>query len=716
MLFWCAAQPLSHEATLLFLGQLTLLLGVARLLGELMRRLDQPAVIGELLAGLLVGPSVLGWISPTWQSAIFPPTQQSNDLLSAFSLVGVLMLLIVTGLEIDLNLIVRRLRTAAWVSLGGLLVPLALGLWMGFSLPDTYLVKPNQRLVFALFIAVIMSISAIPVIAKVLMDLKAIRRDIGQIIMAAAMVDDAIGWVLLSVAAGLVSKGHVTFQDVGYSLGTSIAVMGLGLWLGRAWVNRALNFLENVASGEAPQLTGILFLSLAFSVLTHGLGLESMLGAFLAGILVGQSPRLRSQVAHTLELFTASFFAPIFFACAGLKVNLAALFSVQQMLLLLAVLTIASLGKYLGCYLGGLMGGLTHWERLCAGSGMNPRGAMGVIVARIGLSLGVINDDMYSVCISMAILTSLAAPPLLRWSLSRVPISPEESLRMGATSHQAESFLHSMRKVLLPSRGGSNAEWAAHLLGHFSHHHPVAITALFALPNAGEKPPQAAIAALSAQLQRSQGPAPKIKTVHGQAVSEAILGEASKGNYDLLVLGATSTSAEGTFNLLIDEVMSGTPCPTMVVRAHPNFEEGLQVNVRRVLLPAVGTHYSLRAAELAAVICRSLQASLTILHVVPSVDGEALGPRSQELSQTFGQHVVDDHADIARSLGAQVDTVVLDHVAPERAIVEYANSEGYDLIFMGLNFRPVGGRVFLGHRAERVMRSANAAVVALSSG
>lgn len=712
-----AVSPLSHETTLLFLAQLTLLLLTARWLGEWMRRLEQPAVVGELLAGLLVGPSVLGQVAPGWYAAVFPPDQTLSDLLSAFSLLGVLMLLVVTGLEIDLSLIRQRLRTAAGVSVGGLVIPFSFGLGLGFWLPDSYLARADQRLVFALFMAVIMSISAIPVIAKILMDLKMLRRDLGQVTLAAAMIDDAVGWVLLSVAAGLATSGYVTWGQVLYSLLASISVMAVGLWLGRPGINRAMNWLDEHCPGEGPQLTGILFLALAMSMLTHGLGLESMLGAFLAGILVSQSPRLRNGVVHTLELFTASFFAPIFFACAGLKVNLAALFSPHQLGLALLVLLVASLGKYLGCYLGGWWGGLKHWERIALGSGMNPRGAMGVIVARIGLSLGILTSDTYSVLIAMAILTSLAAPALLRWSMARVEVTPEEAQRLANEARKAESFLASLHKALMPSRGGTNVQWAAFLLGHLSHHHSVGVTALFALPNPGEQPPPEAVTALKVQLQQSHGQAPRVKHVNGVSVSDAILDEATRGGYDLLVMGATGQRAEGIFNQLIDTVLSRTPCPTMVVRAHPSFdEEGGAISVRKVLLPAVGTQYSRRAAEVVAVICRSLGARLTVVHVVPLLQPATLGPRSHELSLLFGQHLVDDHADVARGLGAAADTQVLEADLPEKAILDFATQHGYDLIFMGLNSRALGSQAFLGHRAERIMRGAPCAVAVLSSG
>ncbi len=708
-----AAQPLNHEITLLFLSQLALLLGVARLLGEAVRRLDQPAVLGELIAGLLLGPSVFGLLAPQAHLAVFPADQQLEDLLSAFSLIGVLLLLIVTGLEIDLELIGRKVKTAALGSAGGLLVTFPLGLGLGLLTPDSFLVRPEQRTVFCLFMAVNLSISAIPVIAKVLMDLKAIRRDIGQINLATAMIDDAVGWILLGVAAGLAATGSVTPPQVAYSLGVSALVMGLGLGWGRILVHRFLALLERWMPGESPQLTGIIFLALAFAILTHGLGLESMLGAFLAGILVGQSSRLKNQVAHTLESFTSSFFAPLFFASAGLKVNLPALCTPRLLTLTLAVLLVAGLGKTVGCYLGGWAGGLSHWQRLTLGAGMAPRGAMGVIVARIGLGLGILSQDVYSVMIAMAIITSLVAPPLLRYCLAHVEITPEEQRRLKQEAVPNESFLHSLRKVLLPSRGGDNASVAAHLLGHLSHHHPVEITALFTQPG-GEAPAPQSVEALHNQLRLSRGPTPSIKSRAAKDVAQAILQESEEGDYDLVVIGATKTGPSQRQNPLIDRILSEASCATMVVRAHPNFNPSQgEVVIHRLLIPVVGTEYSLRATEVASVLSRSLQATITLLHIIPCLDDDH-GPHAHELSQQFAHRILDHHADVARSLGAQVETRVVENDSASQAIL--ATAADFDLIFMGTGYRPVGGRAFLGHRAENVLRSAPCAAVVLSSG
>lgn len=714
---FASGPSLSHETLLSFLGQVTLLLVSARLLGEWMRKLGQPAVAGELLAGLLVGPSVFGLFFPQAYRAVFPPDPLLSSLLSAFSLIGVLMLLIVTGLEIDMALIGRRLRTATYASLGGLVVPFVLGLGLGWVIPEVYLASPSQRPLFALFVAVCLSISAIPVIAKVLMDLKAMRRDIAQVTLAAAMIDDAVGWCLLSVAAGLAVKGKVTAYDASYSLLMSVLVMGLALWRGRYWVNRLVVGVDRRFPGESSQLSLVLFLALAFACLTHGLGLEAMLGAFLAGILVGQSPRLKRPVTHTLELFTTSFFAPLFFATAGLKVNLVGLFTPELILLTLLVCLVATVGKYLGCYVGGWLGGLGHWERLCLGSGMNPRGAMGVIVASIGLNLGILSEDTYSLLVAMAILTSLAAPPLLRWSLARVEVSEEEKARLKKELLQAESFLNSLGRVLLPVRGGPNAEWAAHLLGHLSHHHPVEITALFA-SNRSEQVAPEVVEGIQQQLERSQGPAPKIKQIAiPGAISQAIVKEAERGGYDLIVLGATGTQQGQVFTRLLDDVLGVAPCAAMVVRAHPRYAEMAgQIQIQRILLPVVGTQASLKAAEVASVICRSMGARLTVLHVIPSVEDSHFGPRGHEMSIAFAAQLVDNHAEIARGLGLEVDTLIRESTSPVTTILQEAESGGFDLIFMGLNFRPVSGSVFLGHRAERVMQAAPCAAVALGTG
>lgn len=451
--------PLGHQELLLLLLQLALLLFVARGLGELMRRIDLPPVVGELLAGVLLGPSLFGLVLPDLQAYLFPKSQTQSDLLAVVSWLGVLFLLIVTGIETDFNLIVRKGRTALLISLGGIIVPFATGLGLGWLLPEDFLANPSQRLVFSLFIATAMSISAVPVIAKVLMDLKLIRRDIGQVTLAAGMMDDTIGWILLAVVSGLATSGQFNISAVVSSVSGAVIFLGVALTVGRTVVDTILRWVDDAIGGATAALSIVLVLALSAAALTHSLGIEAALGAFVIGILAGQSRRFSREAGHTLEMVTAGFLAPIFFASAGLKVNLIQLLAPETLVIGVIVLAIA--GKFVGAYAGVRTGGLSHWEGLATGSGMNARGAMEIIVPTIGLSLGGLSQQMYSIIVMVAIVTSLMALPLLRWTLSKVVIGEEEAQRLQQKEHASRSFIKNIHRVLIPTRGGANVQLAA---------------------------------------------------------------------------------------------------------------------------------------------------------------------------------------------------------------------------------------------------------------
>ena len=199
-----------HADVLRLLIQVAALLGLARLLGEICQRIGQPTVVGEILAGVLLGPSVLGALAPSLAAWTIPQNAIQGHLLELVSLIGVMLLLVITGLETDLALIRRKARTALGVAVGGLVVPFISGLVLGWLFPADLLTDQSQRTVFALFLATALSISAIPVLAKVLIDLRMIRRDIGQTMLAAGMIDDITGWTLLGIVAGLASAGRLS--------------------------------------------------------------------------------------------------------------------------------------------------------------------------------------------------------------------------------------------------------------------------------------------------------------------------------------------------------------------------------------------------------------------------------------------------------------------------------------------------------------------------
>ena len=727
-------KPLGHHEVLLLLVQLALLLAVSRGLGELMRRIRLPPVVGELLAGVLLGPSLFGLVLPGVYAQVFPKSQLQADLLSVVSWLGVLFLLVVTGLETDLNLIIRKGRTALTISLGGIIVPFATGLGLGWVLPDDFLADPNQRLIFSLFIATAMSISAVPVIAKVLMDLRLIRRDIGQVTLAAGMTDDTIGWILLSVVSGLATSGKFDPITVLKSVMGAVLFLGFSFTVGRTIVDRILRWVDDTVGGVTASLSVVLVLSLAAAALTHGLGIEAVLGAFVIGILAGQSRRFSREAGQTLETVTAGFLAPIFFAAAGLKVNLLQLLVPQTFLIGLVVLAVACIGKFVGAYIGSRASGLSHWEGLAIGSGMNARGAMEIIVATIGLSLGVLNQPMYSIIVMVAIVTSLMAPPLLRWTLSKVVMGEEEAQRLQAEEQASTSFIKNIHRVLIPTRGGANVQLATQLVGYLAQQNEIEVTALFAT---GDNKPRhlparatavketaeaEAFSAIADTLQLPNDRSVQTKTESGNSKAEIILKEASRG-YDLIVLGASEQqqTSGALFNLLVDRVVQEAPCATMVVKSQLPMPKGdfcpIEAQpIRHILVPTVGSEYSKNAVEVASTIAAETGAIVTLIHVInlPQVEYVLYDQQSLDPIREIAQQLVEHQAEIGRRLGAKVEFQILEGASPERSILNFAESAEVDLIVLGSNIRMVTGRVFFGHRVDAILSGAHCPVAVIS--
>jgi Kef-type K+ transport system membrane component KefB len=726
-------RALSHHAVFLLLVQLTVLLFTARLLGEIARKLGQPPVVGELLAGVLLGPSVLGVFAPHIQADLFPKSQHQSDLLGVVSWIGVLFLLIVTGLETDIGLIKRRGKSALIVSAGGIIVPFATGLALGFWLPVEYLADPSHRLVFALFMAVAMSISAVPVIAKVLMDLKLMRRDIGQLIMASAMTDDTIGWILLSVVAGLATAQSVDLFAVARSLGGAVLVLTLAFTIGTRVVARVISVTDKAFGGTNAQVSVVLAMGLGAAALTHWLGIEAVLGAFFIGILVAQAPRFRRDAGHAVEVVTTSFLAPVFFAAAGVKVDMLRLADREVMIVGLLVLAIACFGKFVGAYLGSWASGLSHWERLAMGSGMNARGAMEIVVATVGLGLGVLTVEMYSIIVMVAIVTSLMAPPLLRWTLSKVRIGAAEAKRLEREEIAAASFVRQLRRVLLVTRNASHARTAAQIVGYLSHEQPLELTAIYARPPAVERRwwwpwsrrgrrfaevGRLATEELRRALGLAKGTRPEVRIVTDKDRAELILVEAARG-YDAIVVCDVRRGrrAHTLFGNMVDEILRRSPIPAIVVKDIPQRGPAPPFKPwapKRIMVPTVGTETSRNAVEIASVLGASTEAVVTVVHVgrtgTTSGDSEASGIHD------ISREIVERQAEWGRKFGATVETVLV-HASsyPEEEILRIAREGEFDLVVIGSSLRVVSRRAFFGHRIERILNRAPCPVTIVST-
>ncbi|MER5755689.1 cation:proton antiporter [Streptomyces sp. NPDC002088] len=407
--------PLSADSVLSFLLQAGALLATAVILGRLAQRVGLPAIVGELSAGVLLGPSVFGALG-VWDG----PSTEELHLLDAAGLLGVLLLVGCSGTELDLRMVRKRGGTAAKISAGGLLIPLVLGVSAGFVIPLSLISGSADRTVVALFLGVAMCVSAIPVIAKTLLDMNLLHRTVGQLTLTASVIDDIFGWMMLSVVSAMATTGLRTGTVVGSVIAISTVV------LIAAFVLRPL---AKVALRRGPVLGPVVVIILLGAAGTQALDLEAVFGAFVCGVVIA-SVLPRPEALAPLRKVVLAVLAPLFFALAGLRMDLTALADPKVAAVAASILVLAVVGKFIGAGIGALASGLTRWEALACAAGMNARGVIEVIVAMAGLRLGVLNSSAYTSIVLVAIVTSLMAPPLLRWAMNRVEHTAEEQLRL----------------------------------------------------------------------------------------------------------------------------------------------------------------------------------------------------------------------------------------------------------------------------------------------
>jgi Kef-type K+ transport system membrane component KefB len=401
----------------LFLAEVVVLVVAARLGGEVALRLGIPQVVGELAAGILVGPSLFGALWPGGFRALFPSNPGQRDLLEIMGWIGVIFLVTLSGFETRLGMLKRAGRAVVLSGIGGFVLPFALGFGLGWFIPHSLMPGSIGRPVFALFIATAMSISAIPVIARILIDVDLMKTRIGMVIMSTAVADDTVGWIILAVIVGLVSERGVDTSGLVTALvGTAaflvVAFTG-GQWLVR-WVLRRSKSLR-VPYARTTVVLSIVFLG---GAITQAIHVHLVLGCFVAAILIARSPDRDGSAREAIRTIGMSFFVPVFFAYTGTRVDLTTLRGSALLVAVVAV-ALACIGKIVGAGWGARLGGLSFWEAAAVGAGRNARGAMELVIAAIGLSIGVLTLPMYSIVVLIAVLTSLMAGPMLRLCIRR---------------------------------------------------------------------------------------------------------------------------------------------------------------------------------------------------------------------------------------------------------------------------------------------------------
>ncbi|HXN98097.1 MAG TPA: cation:proton antiporter [Candidatus Acidoferrales bacterium] len=405
-----------HDVMTMFLALATLL-GTAKLAGELMQKLGQPSVLGEIFAGILLGPTVLGHFRPQLYAALFPNTGSMPIVIETVTTIGVVFFLLTAGLEIDLRSIFRQGKAALLVSFFGVIVPFAFGFAAAGAFPKFLGAEAGaSRLIFALFVGTALSISALPVIAKILMDLNLLRTEMGTVVMSSAMFDDLVGWILFSMILGMMNASAHSLEGVKRTVLLVGAFTLLALTVVRWLIDKMLPFIQAHTSWPGGVLGFIFTLTLAGAAFAEFAGIHAVFGAFITGIAIGESAHLRKRTSEHIHSIVTNVFAPFFFASIGLRTNFVSNFNLG---LTVTIIGVACLGKLLGAGWGARLGGMDRRTSWGVGLAMNARGAMEMILGLLALQAGLIRETMFVALVVMALFTSLVSAPAIHFLLRR---------------------------------------------------------------------------------------------------------------------------------------------------------------------------------------------------------------------------------------------------------------------------------------------------------
>jgi Kef-type K+ transport system membrane component KefB/nucleotide-binding universal stress UspA family protein len=740
--------------------QLVVLLLVGRLLGEALLRLKQPAVMGMLMAGLVLGPSFLGALFPDVQHALFPPAKEQKAMLDAISQFGVLLILLMTGMETDLKLVKESSRASISASICGIIIPFACGFTLGEFLPDSMVGDPSKRMITSLFLGTALSIASVKIVATVVREMNFMRRNVGQVIIGSAIVDDTIGWIIIAVIFGLGLQGSVDPLTTAKSVIGTLAFMAFSLTIGRRLVSLAIRWVNDTFVSEYAVITAILVIMGVMALITDMIGVHSVLGAFVAGILIGESPILTKHIDEQLRGVIIAFFMPVFFGTAGLSADLTVLNDPDLLLLTIGLIAIATIGKFGGAFLGGELGGLNRREALALATGMNARGSTEVIVATVGLSMGALSQNLFTMIVAMAVLTTLAMPPTLRWALSRLPMRKEEKERLEREEMEAKGFVSKLERLLVAVDDSANGQFGSRVAGMIAGTRlmPTTIMHITASEKSGTKKPngnspdpkkaeakrekekaekegaktaedkqaekeaaeeakrraEAAAALLKSAAEQMNKRKPKdqktdrkldVTVIPDQTTAMEPLAEEAEKGYDLLVIGLDKTTIRDNsgFHANITQLAGGFDGPLTIVDARDGLlNEPLEAKLS-ILVPVNGTESSRRAAEVGIAMARANRAPITALYVTPPSSGKT-SPRSR------ADGILKDIVALGETYDVDAKTAVRSEKLPDQAILKEMAKRKHNIIVMGVERRP-GEKLFFGDTATAILEKSDRSIV-----
>lgn len=394
---------------MVFFLEIAVMLFMALVCGQVMRMLRFPAVLGELFGGIILGPTVWGWLSPSTYNWLFPESGAIFQGRDALIQICMLFFLFAAGLEMNLSLVKKRSANIAWASLMGIVIPFIMGFGMIFLFPEMWRAHFQGRLLFfAIFMGTALSISALPVIARTLMDLDLMKTDMGMIITGAATIDDLVGWSLFAFILSNFAPESITDIPPYMTFIMVFLLFAFMLTVGRNLAQKAQKWLKLYMPWPGSFLGITTVLILLAAACAEAIGIHAVFGAFLVGLAFSQGLEKRDDAHEMIHQFVMYFFAPLYFVSIGLRADFVASFDLP---LVLAVLIIACIGKILGVTLGLMISKLSLRQSAVIGIAMNARGAMEMILATVAKDAGLIDDHVFVALIIMALLTSVLTGP-----------------------------------------------------------------------------------------------------------------------------------------------------------------------------------------------------------------------------------------------------------------------------------------------------------------
>jgi Kef-type K+ transport system membrane component KefB/nucleotide-binding universal stress UspA family protein len=632
----------------------------------------------------------------------------------------------------------------------GTVIPFLCGVGLGYALPDSMLADPGKRLITSLFLGAALSIASVNFVAMIVREMNFTRRLVGQVILASAIIDDSVGWIIVSVIFSLAAHGAVDAWALAKSVVGTLAFLGLSLTFGRRAVFFVIRWVNDTFRSEFAVVTAIIAIMGGMSLITYGIGVHTVLGAFVAGVLVGESPILTRHIDEQLRGLVTALFAPVFFGLAGQHADLTVLGNGTIAFFTIGLILIASLGKFGGAFVGGKLGGLTWRESIALACGMNARGSTEVIIATVGLSMGALSQDLFTMIVAMAVITTMAMPPTLRWALSRIPMRKEEKQRLEREEMEARGFVPNLERLLVAVDDSANGKFATRVVGMLAGTASMPTTVLHitdpgkieankpqdkniadntrAPKPAPEEPAKStkreekkaekageAVKQAAAQIQSKQkddeksGSPLDVTTIVREAPSADVIAAEAKKGYDLLVIGVTDpANRRGEFNDPVTGLALGFEGPLAITDMRGEMAEKPDGRLN-ILVPVNGTEQARRAAEVAITMARATGAALTVLYVAVRSGGRR-DARAGLRTRRHEEAILKDIVAIADGYNMSIRTALLADDSTDDAILGIAKRRKTNLIVLGVGRRP-GEKLFFGDTAAALLKDADCSLL-----